>query len=140
MVPASFNKDSMPLPDLDDDLDEMMILGATPNFGSTPSDRFFNGPAPGGSKSASGAAANTSLFERQSMNPSVQGDADEIDDIMGMSPDLPSMIRSPNMASPGFENFLKQFQGSAGSNSLGTNSMGPPSWTNGPQLAAHMQK
>ncbi len=116
--------------DDDEDLDEMMILGATPNFGSTPNEwALQRSPAAGGLPShmkmaaaALGAGSfNVHQFTAPGSMPSVPevpGGVDDDDedegDLMGMSPDLPSMMISPGINSPGFKEFIHQQMGTAG--------------------------
>ncbi|GAX73078.1 hypothetical protein CEUSTIGMA_g531.t1 [Chlamydomonas eustigma] len=90
--------------ELDDDL---MLLGTTPNIGSATV-----------GMSAVAQAGHTTSVVRLSSAAFARGSGvsdamcglgrvlDEEDDLMGMSPDLPSMIRSP-MSSTGFTDFLK---------------------------------
>lgn len=91
--------------DPDDELnEEMMILGTTPNF-SAPNSAMTN--FQGQRRPSNGPNA---------MNGFHLGQADipDFDDLMGMSPDLPSMLRSPNIGSAGFESFMKKYQGPGG--------------------------
>jgi hypothetical protein len=116
----------------DEDLDEMMILGATPNFGSTPSEwALQRSPAAGGLPSHMKMAAaalgsgtfNGNHFSAPGSMPSVpempggvdDEEEEEEGDLMGMSPDLPSMMISPDINSPGFKQFIHQQMGTAGS-------------------------
>lgn len=99
-APFSFTKDH----DHDDDLnEEMMILGATPNFGSL-------------TNAVGGFARRSSLGPcvENGFHSGLLGGMDDIDDLMGMSPDMPLMIRSPELGSSGFESFIRKTFGTAG--------------------------
>lgn len=120
LMPPSFN---------DDDLEEMMILGTTPNFGSTPSE-FFASPPRGGaigpstlrnayntkaitepSNLAAGKPNLTALKQEEEEDDDDEDDDEDSEDeaeIMGMSPDPPSLMISPGINSPGFQEFMQQ--------------------------------
>lgn len=81
----------------DGDLDDLM-LGTTPNLGSTPN--MFNQSA------ANAVRPGASAFCSNICDADLLHGLDDDDELMGMSPDIPSMIRSPNIASPGFSDFM----------------------------------
>lgn len=109
MLPPQFLDE----PGADDELDEMMMLGTTPNFGTTPSD-FFQSPPKSCSLGKNAFAKG--IFANERNLPAVNdiGDSSGVgneisdDDLMGMSPDLPSMIISPGLSSSGFQDFISQ--------------------------------
>lgn len=116
ILPPGFKGDDLD----DDDLDDLM-LGTTPNLGSTPGG-VVGRPIVSGSNAAvrpgaataasSMAATNTTAgFSNNShINDVLLGRTfpDDDDELMGMSPDIPSMIRSPNVGSGGFGEFMRK--------------------------------
>ena len=87
--------------------EDFMLLGTTPNLGS--------GSAGGDMKAAaqlrSGAAARaTAAYARDNLHQdAITRCIDEEDDLMGMSPDMPSVLRSPQPGS-GFVDFMASKQ------------------------------
>lgn len=129
MLPRQFLDD----PNADDELDEMMMLGTTPNFGTTPSD-FFQSP-PTSSQFSNKNTFAKGIFANDRSLISDLGDGSGIgnlsdDDLMGMSPDLPSMIISPGLSGSGFQDFIaQQFQAN-----FQHQQPTAPSWSAAPQL------
>jgi len=122
MLPPMFRNTDLD----DDDLDDMMMLGTTPNFGITPGDR--NGRSSAANAVRTGTTPPSGMFVRDNgslgdiFNSGTLGDDD--DDLMGMSPDLPSLIRSPNIASPGFSEFMRQQFANSANNTTAANGVG----------------
>ncbi len=115
LLPPTFKRGTGDEEELDEDL---MLLGTTPVLGSA-------GPAGMVNASArmTGAAAVVREASHGMMHSRISGDSImpvqdglvrhgldlEEDDLMGMSPDLPSMIRSP-MVGTGFADYMQNQQ------------------------------
>lgn len=84
--------------------EDFMLLGTTPCVGSGSAGGAMNAAA----QLRSGAAARaTAAYARE--NSAIARCIDEEDDLMGMSPDMPSMLRSPQPGS-GFVDFMASKQ------------------------------
>ena len=127
--------------DNDDPLDDLMLLGTTPNLGSTPT---FNQRGAVRGAGTSGALPGTSgpgtsvggLFSN-GVSELLRGlhHHDDDDELMGMSPDIPSMIRSPDISSPGFDDFMRKAFATgpvASAASLNASPLGQPPSQQGP--------
>ena len=101
LLPPNFKPNN---PDDDDLEDDLMLLGTTPNVGSA---GIMSSSA---LRAGAAARATHAAFGREST--AVHHDLlprciDEEDELMGMSPDMPSMMRSPAGVA-GFSEFMKQ--------------------------------
>ena len=122
-------------PEVDEDLEEMMILGTTPNWGTIPSEmqsspprsatagtNSITGRPPPAFKMHCGSSGNnllhnifrggtthgSSRFSNGGCGPHFDGDEEYDGDMMGMSPDVSNMVVSPGISNPGFQAFLQR--------------------------------
>ncbi len=96
-----------------------MLLGTTPNLGSGLAGGGLAAAAASVARAGAVVRANSAAFARGSgHNDPIPRCVDEDDELMmdGMSPDLPSMIRSP-ISGVGFSDYLKQTFANAASGS-----------------------
>ena len=100
LLPPNFKPSNPDDDELDDDL---MLLGTTPNVGSA-------GVTSSALRAGAAARATHAAFGRESnfhTTEVLSRCIDEEDELMGMSPDMPSMMRSPAAVAV-FSDFMKQ--------------------------------
>ena len=88
--------------------EDFMLLGTTPNLGSGSTGGAMTAAAQlrsGAAARASAAYARDNSRHQEALTRCI----DEEDDLMGMSPDMPSMLRSPQPGS-GFVDFMASKQ------------------------------
>ena len=102
LLPPNFKANN---PDDDDLEDELMLLGTTPNVNSGVAGELA-AAATSAVRSGAVVRANSAAFARENgHNELLARCIDEEDELMGMSPDMPSMMRSP---AAGFTDYMKR--------------------------------
>ena len=112
LLPPNFKNDNHDDEELEDDF---MILGTTPNVGSGTTGTMLAAAAV---RSGAAARANASAYARENVHHElISRCIDEEDELMGMSPDIPSMFRSP-LGGAGFGDFMKAHGAAVAQSSL----------------------